>query len=463
MNAKNKKIIVLILAMLLLLVACNKDKTSVNSAESQPEAAPVVSEASSLEDASQSDASPEISAAEGSALEDLPPIENGYSEEDIQKAVTGLVDRYVQQGSKNVDILAGVVFDSALVADVQVDTSAVDYETPGDYEVVYKVYILPEPMEGYLFGAYENVPAGDPLVGEVRRTVTVLTPDKAQVLADQDQPVLSDDGTILPKSDGTVPAIDPVKPESAESTQGTVVAAGTGETVSFPDNNDPQASVGEEPEDSAQASKSPAPSAGPESAAAPSPAAGAPDPSAPAATPKPSSAPTPAPATPKPSTAPAPSSAPQQPNTPAPSTPTPRPSTAPTPTPTPDATPTPHVHTWEHVDATGHYESVQTGTQSVQIGTIHHDAVTHEEAVWAYQYRCLACGAVFSTESAVCDHEAIACMASYTLDEWVDHYDTVVDSPAWDEPVYEDQPVYANVWVEDTPAYDRSTGCGATR
>ena len=145
-----------------------------------------------------------------------------------------------------------------------------------------------------------------------------------------------------------------------------------------------------------------------------------------------------------------------------------------------------HTHNWVpvketvHHEAEGHYEKKQTGTQKVQTGTKHHDAVTHEEAVYEEQpiiegfYVCNGCGA--RMKSGIGEH-TIKEDCGYHGEEIQTGTKTVqvgtrtvVDQEAYDEPIYEDQPVYEDVWVVDKAAWDeevvigyRCNECGATK
>ena len=101
--------------------------------------------------------------------------------------------------------------------------------------------------------------------------------------------------------------------------------------------------------------------------------------------------------------------------------------------------------------ATGHYEQVQTDT-------IHHDAVTHEENEYRTVYQCNACGAIYYSAYDIDTHIVFGdCNAGNSQWTEVVNTYTVTDQAAWDEPVYSD------VWVEDSAAYEYCSGCGQTR
>lgn len=100
-----------------------------------------------------------------------------------------------------------------------------------------------------------------------------------------------------------------------------------------------------------------------------------------------------------------------------------------------------HTHNWVTQEGTGHMEQVQVGTEKVIVG---------------YQNKlrsvCTKCG--FET---------------YDTNELREHQRTTKCYSAgqlcYEErtPIYEEQPVYENRWVEDTPATTVCSICGATK
>lgn len=416
-----KKRIVAMIAAFSLLTACGSNSS--------------VQESTSSASGSVADPSPSVSLAEsteeiGSVVASVDGGSMGLSfdETDLMEAVTGLEDVYVVQGAENINFLDNVIYDAALIVSITWDASQVDLETPGEYPVTYIVTVNQDAMDAYLGGTYD--PAQDysnssTVEVVIEKTVTVCTAEDSTAQADAGIYVLADDGQYAETSDGKQPAArQPVRPASTDVTDGTPICADTGK----------------EPE-TELAQPTPIPSTAPASAS-PSEAAATSsktpdntkDPDDTDETPKPSAS------TPSPTPAPTPSKTP---------TPSPSPSPTPSKTPTPSPSPT-HTHTWVTQEATGHYEKVQTGT-------IHHDAITHEETEWRTVYQCNACGAIYYDGVSISDHEVFECGASYS--QWAEAIGsyTVVDQEAWDEPVYE------NVWIEDTPAYEYCSTCGQRR
>ncbi len=420
---KKYKNLIAVIAAFSLLTACGStpQESTESASVSVSETTPTVSVISSAEDVS----SVGSSAENGS-------MGLSFDETDLLEAITGLEDIYVVQGAENINYLDNVIYDNALILSITWDASQVDLETPGEYPLTYVVTVNQDAMDAYLGGTYD--PAQDyrnssTVEVVIEKTVTVCTAEDSTAQADAGIYVLADDGQYAETSDGKQPAArHPVKPASTDVTGGTPICADTGEKPEVDlAQPTPQASTepaSPSPSDKTDASASPTSSQKPDDTTA---------------TPKPSSA-----ATPKPSTSAKPSTPS---STPAP-TATPKPSKTPSPTPSPT-----HTHTWVTQEATGHYEKVQTGT-------IHHDAITHVEEEWRMIYKCNSCGQTFSSANDVVMHQAFgdgSCNAGYSQwEELVNSY-TVVDQEAWDEPVYE------NVWVEDTPAYEYCSGCGQRR
>lgn len=109
--------------------------------------------------------------------------------------------------------------------------------------------------------------------------------------------------------------------------------------------------------------------------------------------------------------------------------------------------PAQHQHTWQHVEATGHYETV-----TVQ------EAWDEEVPVYGNEEHsiCNQCGADITGFAAEHIAEGIVsgrCWAYHSEWRYVQtgtqtvHHDAVTEQH----------------WVQDTPAYDVCTGCGATR
>jgi hypothetical protein len=110
---------------------------------------------------------------------------------------------------------------------------------------------------------------------------------------------------------------------------------------------------------------------------------------------------------------------------------------------------TAHVHNWvTETISDGHYETQQTGYKTV----------VDQEAWTEYQSYdvCKACGATFPVFNNVSDidyHEVTECMASYRT--YVE--ETYHDAVTHEEPIYED------VWVDDSYTVTVCSTCGATK
>lgn len=116
---------------------------------------------------------------------------------------------------------------------------------------------------------------------------------------------------------------------------------------------------------------------------------------------------------------------------------------APTPAPTPQ-----HEHTWVHVDATGHYETVTIQAAWDETVPVYEDV---EHTI------CNVCGAELTIDN-YGPHDkahALAGEGSGWHSEW--RYEQTGTQTIHHEAVTEQR------WVEDTPAYDICSGCGATK
>ena len=110
--------------------------------------------------------------------------------------------------------------------------------------------------------------------------------------------------------------------------------------------------------------------------------------------------------------------------------------------------PAQHQHTWQHVEATGHYETVTVQAawdEEVPVyGNVAHDI-------------CNVCGAELTSENVFAHQEShmLAYEGSGHHTEW--RYEQTGTQTVHHDAVTEQH------WVQDTPAYDVCTGCGATR
>lgn len=110
--------------------------------------------------------------------------------------------------------------------------------------------------------------------------------------------------------------------------------------------------------------------------------------------------------------------------------------------------PAQHQHTWQHIEAAGHYETVtvqEAWDEEVPVyGNVAHDI-------------CNVCGADVTTSNASAHSEAhaLAYEGSGWHTEW--RYEQTGTQTVHHDAVTEQR------WVQDAPAYDVCTGCGATR
>jgi hypothetical protein len=110
---------------------------------------------------------------------------------------------------------------------------------------------------------------------------------------------------------------------------------------------------------------------------------------------------------------------------------------------------TEHVHNWvTETVSDGHYETQQTGYKTV----------VDQEAWTEYQSYdvCRACGATFPVVNGVSgidDHEITTCFANYSTNVEETYHDAVTH----EEPIYED------VWVDDSYTVTVCSTCGATK
>lgn len=106
-----------------------------------------------------------------------------------------------------------------------------------------------------------------------------------------------------------------------------------------------------------------------------------------------------------------------------------------------------HTHNWVTKEGTGHMEQVQVGTKQV--------LVRNETRQY---YECLGCGAhhySYEEHAAHSDPSSPSFSPNCALARTLIRTESV--------PVYEEQPVYENRWVEDTPATTVCSICGATK
>ena len=110
--------------------------------------------------------------------------------------------------------------------------------------------------------------------------------------------------------------------------------------------------------------------------------------------------------------------------------------------------PAQHQHTWQHVEATGHYETVTVQAAWNEEVPVYQDV---ERVI------CNVCGADITTSDVSAHSKAHA--LAYEGSGW---HSEVRHEQTGTQTVHHDA-VTEQHWVQDTPAYDVCTGCGATR
>ena len=164
-------------------------------------------------------------------------------EDAIKDTYTGIDDMYVLEGSKDVDYLDGVLYDSSIVKGVDVDSSKVDASKTGDYKITFSItadrtaynafrdaFIKSETVKDKLSAdkAKTDKKSADKVKTEtvkVKKDTVVVNRDEAQKLADQNKLVRTDNGETVKKSDGTEVKTEQKAPASTAVTGGSVVDA----------------------------------------------------------------------------------------------------------------------------------------------------------------------------------------------------------------------------------------------
>lgn len=106
-----------------------------------------------------------------------------------------------------------------------------------------------------------------------------------------------------------------------------------------------------------------------------------------------------------------------------------------------------HTHNWVTKEGTGHYEQVQVGTKQVLVDN-------KKSEYW----QCLKCGFIAYTNADIDAHHNSE--SPYFSPDCAFSRSMIYTKYT---PVYEEQPVYENKWVEDTPATTVCSICGATK
>lgn len=164
-------------------------------------------------------------------------------EDAIKDTYTGIEDMYVLEGSKDVDYLDGVLYDSSIVKGIEVDSSKVDTSKTGEYKITFSItadrtaydtfrdaFIKSETVKDKMSTDKTKTDKGsaDKTKTEtvkVKKETVVVNKDEAQKLADQNKLVRADNGETVKKSDGTEVKTEQEAPASTAVTGGNVVDA----------------------------------------------------------------------------------------------------------------------------------------------------------------------------------------------------------------------------------------------
>ena len=166
-------------------------------------------------------------------------------EDAIKDTYTGIDDMYVLEGSKDVDYLDGVLYDSSIVKGIDVDSSKVDASKTGDYKITFSITADRTAYDAFRDAFIKSETVKDKLSTDkaktdkesadktktktetvkVKKDTVVVNRDEAQKLADQDKLVRTDNGETVKKSDGTEVKAEQKAPASTAVTGGNVVDA----------------------------------------------------------------------------------------------------------------------------------------------------------------------------------------------------------------------------------------------
>lgn len=164
-------------------------------------------------------------------------------EDAIKDTYTGIEDMYVLEGSKDVDYLDGVLYDSSIVNGIDVDSSKVDTSKTGNYKITFSItadrtaydtfrdaFIKSETVKDKMSTDKTKTDKGsaDKTKTEtvkVKKETVVVNKDEAQKLADQNKLVRTDNGETVKKSDGTEVKTEQKALASTAVTGGDVVDA----------------------------------------------------------------------------------------------------------------------------------------------------------------------------------------------------------------------------------------------
>ena len=164
-------------------------------------------------------------------------------EDAIKDTYTGIDDMYVLEGSKDVDYLDGVLYDSSIVKGIDVDSSKVDASKTGNYKITFSITTDRTAYDAFKDAFIKSETAKDKLSTDkaktdkgstdktktetvkVKKDTVVVNRDEAQKLADQNKLVRTDNGETVKKSDGTEVKTEQKAPASTAVTGGNVVDA----------------------------------------------------------------------------------------------------------------------------------------------------------------------------------------------------------------------------------------------
>lgn len=166
-------------------------------------------------------------------------------EDAIKDTYTGIDDMYVLEGSKDVDYLDGVLYDSSIVKGIDVDSSKVDASKTGDYKITFSITADRKAYDAFRDAFIKSETTKDKLSADkaktdkesadktktktetvkVKKDTVVVNRDEAQKLADQNKLVRTDNGETVKKSDGTEVKTEQKAPASTAVTGGNVVDA----------------------------------------------------------------------------------------------------------------------------------------------------------------------------------------------------------------------------------------------
>ena len=165
------------------------------------------------------------------------------NEDAIKDTYTGIDDMYVLEGSKDVDYLDGVLYDSSIVKGIDVDSSKVDASKAGNYKITFSITADRTAYDAFRDAFIKSETAKDKTSTDktktdkesadktktetvkVKKDTVVVNRDEAQKLADQDKLVRTDNGETVKKSDGTEVKTEQKAPASTAVTGGNVVDA----------------------------------------------------------------------------------------------------------------------------------------------------------------------------------------------------------------------------------------------